>query len=115
MALKPLGWLDKLLALWIILAMALGIVLGATVPSSREVLNKTKFVNVSLPIAIGLLARRRTKDAHAEPLGHDVADSLSGLVHLVAVSKVGRCRRADCLGECSRTARSGPTSASRSS
>ena len=89
MALKPLGWLDKLLALWIILAMALGIVLGATVPSSREVLNKTKFVNVSLPIAIGLLARRRARDVHADPSGHDVADSLSRLVHLTAVRKAG--------------------------
>ena len=55
MALKPLGWLDKLLALWIILAMAVGILLGAFVPSAREVLNQTKFVNVSLPSAIGLL------------------------------------------------------------
>lgn len=55
MALKPLGWLDKLLAVWIILAMAIGILLGAFVPSAREVLNQTKFVNVSLPIAIGLL------------------------------------------------------------
>ena len=47
MALKPLGWLDKLLALWIILAMALGLLLGVFVPSAQQVLNQTKFVNVS--------------------------------------------------------------------
>jgi len=46
MALKPLGWLDKLLALWIILAMALGLLLGVFVPSAQQVLNQTKFVNV---------------------------------------------------------------------
>jgi ACR3 family arsenite transporter len=42
--------LDKLLALWILLAMGIGIILGYFVPSTEEVLDKIKFVDVSLPL-----------------------------------------------------------------
>jgi hypothetical protein len=48
--LKRLSWLDNLLALWIVLAMALGIVLGYFVPNTSVVLQKVEFVNVSLPL-----------------------------------------------------------------
>lgn len=50
MQLKRLKLLDQLLALWIILAMALGIILGALVPGTAVVLEKVQFVGVSLPI-----------------------------------------------------------------
>ncbi|SPN99102.1 related to arsenite transporter ARR3 [Cephalotrichum gorgonifer] len=53
--LKGLGWLDRFLALWIFLAMAIGIILGNFVPSTGPALQKGKFVGVSVPIAIGLL------------------------------------------------------------
>ncbi|THW66528.1 arsenical-resistance protein ACR3 [Aureobasidium pullulans] len=52
---KGLGWLDRFLAIWIILAMAIGILLGNFVPETGPALEKGKFVGVSVPIAIGLL------------------------------------------------------------
>jgi ACR3 family arsenite transporter len=54
-AFKSLGWLDRFLALWIFLAMAIGIILGNFVPSTGPALQKGKFVGVSIPIAVGLL------------------------------------------------------------
>ena len=47
---KGLGWLDRLLALWILLAMVVGILLGNFVPSVGPALHKGKLVGVSLPI-----------------------------------------------------------------
>lgn len=49
-AFKSLGWLDRFLALWIFLAMAIGIILGNFVPSTGPALQKGKFVGVSVPI-----------------------------------------------------------------
>jgi len=54
-AYKSLGLLDRFLALWIFLAMAIGIILGNFVPNTGPALQKGKFVGVSVPIAIGLL------------------------------------------------------------
>ncbi|KAF4155476.1 hypothetical protein KXV55_008385 [Aspergillus fumigatus] len=54
-AFKNLGILDRFLALWIFLAMAIGIILGNFVPNTGPALQKGKFVGVSVPIAIGLL------------------------------------------------------------
>lgn len=54
-AFKSLGWLDRFLALWIFLAMVIGIILGNFVPNTGIALQKGKFVGVSIPIAIGLL------------------------------------------------------------
>ncbi|KAJ5093395.1 sodium bile acid symporter family-domain-containing protein [Penicillium angulare] len=54
-AFKSLGWLDRFLALWIFLAMAIGIILGNFVQNTGPALQKGKFVGVSVPIAIGLL------------------------------------------------------------
>ncbi|KAI9650126.1 arsenicals resistance [Ciborinia camelliae] len=53
---KSLGWLDRLLALWIFLAMAIGIILGNFVPNIAPALQKGRFVGVSVPIAVCLLA-----------------------------------------------------------
>ncbi|KAI9716727.1 MAG: hypothetical protein M1835_004164, partial [Candelina submexicana] len=47
---KGLGWLDRFLALWILLAMAIGIILGNFVPKTGPALQKGKFVGVSVPI-----------------------------------------------------------------
>jgi len=49
-AFKSLGWLDRFLALWIFLAMAVGIILGNFVPNTGPALQKGKFVGVSIPI-----------------------------------------------------------------
>ncbi|KAK3645418.1 arsenicals resistance [Elasticomyces elasticus] len=52
---KALSFLDKLLVLWILLSMALGIILGNLVPSVGPALQRSTFVGVSGPIAAGLL------------------------------------------------------------
>ena len=52
---KKLSRLDRLLPLWIALAMAVGLVLGALIPSLNDGLAKLQIGTVSLPIAIGLL------------------------------------------------------------
>ncbi|KAH8815038.1 sodium bile acid symporter family-domain-containing protein [Xylogone sp. PMI_703] len=54
-AFKSLGWLDQYLAVWIFLAMGLGIILGNFVPNTGPALQRGKFVGVSVPIAVGLL------------------------------------------------------------
>ena len=52
---KKLSRLDRFLPLWIALAMAVGLVLGAFIPSLNDGLAKLQIGTVSLPIAIGLL------------------------------------------------------------
>ena len=49
-AFKSLGFLDQLLALWILLAMIVGILLGNFVPNTGPALQKGQFVGVSIPI-----------------------------------------------------------------
>ncbi|KAF4829468.1 Arsenical-resistance protein Acr3 [Colletotrichum tropicale] len=52
---KSLGILDRFLAVWIFLAMLIGILLGNFVPNAGPALQQGKFVGVSVPIAVGLL------------------------------------------------------------
>ncbi|KAE8158040.1 sodium bile acid symporter family-domain-containing protein [Aspergillus tamarii] len=54
-AFKNLGILDRFLAVWIFLAMAIGIILGNFVSNTGPALQQGKFVGVSIPIAVGLL------------------------------------------------------------
>ncbi|KAJ9131363.1 Arsenical-resistance protein [Pleurostoma richardsiae] len=54
-AFKALGWLDRFLAVWILLAMVVGILLGNFVADVGPTLQKGQLVGVSAPIAIGLL------------------------------------------------------------
>lgn len=49
-AFKNLGILDRFLAVWIFLAMAIGIILGNFVPSTGPALQRGQFVGVSVPI-----------------------------------------------------------------
>ncbi|KIW01248.1 arsenical-resistance protein [Verruconis gallopava] len=53
--LRGLSLLDRFLVVWILLAMAIGIILGNFVPSTGPSLQRGEFVGVSIPIAIGLL------------------------------------------------------------
>jgi len=53
--LRGLSILDRYLVIWIILAMAIGIILANLVPSTGPSLRHGTFVGVSLPIALGLL------------------------------------------------------------
>jgi ACR3 family arsenite transporter len=50
-----LSLLDRFLPLWIFLAMAIGVGLGAVAPGIKDVFNALSIGTVSLPIAIGLL------------------------------------------------------------
>ncbi|KAK1688395.1 arsenical-resistance protein [Colletotrichum godetiae] len=52
---KSLGILDRFLAVWIFLAMLIGILLGNFVPNAGQALQQGKFAGVSVPIAVGLL------------------------------------------------------------
>ncbi|KAK6522374.1 hypothetical protein TWF281_002939 [Arthrobotrys megalospora] len=52
---QSLGFLDRYLALWILLAMVVGVLLGNFVEGVGPALHKGKFVGVSVPIAVGLL------------------------------------------------------------
>lgn len=47
-----LGLLDRFLAVWIFLAMLIGILLGNFVPSTGPALQRGKFVGVSVPIGL---------------------------------------------------------------
>ena len=51
-AFKSLGWVDRFLALWIFLTMAISIILGNFVPHTGPALQKGKFVGVSVPIGM---------------------------------------------------------------
>ena len=49
---EGLGWLDRLLVVWILLAIIIGILLGNFVPSVGPALQRGKFVQVSVPIGM---------------------------------------------------------------
>lgn len=51
-AFKSLGILDQFLALWIFLAMLIGILLGNFVPNTGPALQRGEFVGVSVPIGM---------------------------------------------------------------
>ena len=49
-AFKSLGLLDRFLAVWILLAMVVGVILGNFVPNIAQALEKGEFAGVSVPI-----------------------------------------------------------------
>lgn len=84
---KGLGWLDRLLALWILLAMIIGILLGNFVDNVGPALHKGEFVGVSIPIgesynSFGLFDKSQelTTPHSYWTACHDVSDSLQGEV-----------------------------------
>jgi ACR3 family arsenite transporter len=52
---KQLGFLDRYLALWIFLAMALGVSIGYFIPSSADFINSFSSGTTNIPLAIGLI------------------------------------------------------------
>ncbi|KAI0424184.1 arsenical-resistance protein ACR3 [Xylaria sp. FL1042] len=54
-AFMSLGYLDRYLAVWILLAIILGVLLGNFAPDTAAALDRGRFVGVSVPIAVGLL------------------------------------------------------------
>src|SRR5688572_7006930 len=50
-----LGLVDRFLPVWIIAAMALGVLLGRIFPDLGDALDRVKIAGVSAPIALGLL------------------------------------------------------------
>ena len=52
---KKMSFLDRYLAVWILVAMAVGLLLGRMVPGLDDALNAVQLQGISLPIAIGLL------------------------------------------------------------
>jgi hypothetical protein len=80
-AFKGLGLLDRYLALWIFLAMVIGIVLGNFVPETGPALQKGKFVGVSVPIGMfsprpELVVREANRFTSCWLACHDVSHSL---------------------------------------
>jgi hypothetical protein len=87
-AFKSLGLLDRFLAVWIFLAMAIGIILGNFVPNTGPALQRGTFVGVSIPIGMlcgpwSWMMLTSGLDSHWPP-GHDVSDSLQSPVRIPA-------------------------------
>ena len=87
-AFKGLGWLDRLLALWILLAMIIGVLLGNFVQNVGPALQRGTFVGVSIPIgecSSRLLLQPIADEHHSNWLdGDDVPNPLQSKVRNVA-------------------------------
>lgn len=86
-AFKSLGVLDRFLALWIFLAMLIGILLGNFVDSTGPALQRGEFVGVSIPIGMAhcrceyMLARNEANAGHSNrTTSNDVSHPLQSQV-----------------------------------
>ena len=81
---QGLGWLDRLLALWILLAIIIGIVLGNFVEGVGPALQRGKFVQVSVPIGKSesswIIQGIDLTLSSYRAFGHDVSDPLQSQV-----------------------------------
>lgn len=86
-----LSTLDRLLPVWIGLAMVVGLLLGKAIPDLDDALDSVRIDTVSLPIAIGLLLMMYPVLAKVKytRLGHVVADRRSLALSLVLNWLVG--------------------------
>lgn len=73
---KALGWLDRFLAIWILLAMVVGVLLGNFVPEAAAALEKGEFVGVSVPI--GKFPSKAKFQVHVQVQVHRRKRCLSG-------------------------------------
>ncbi|GAA4688316.1 ACR3 family arsenite efflux transporter [Streptomyces youssoufiensis] len=80
-----LSTLDRFLAVWIVLAMALGLGLGRAIPGLDDALAKVEIGGVSLPIAVGLLVMMYPVLAKVR---YDKLDAVTGDRRLMASSLV---------------------------
>ncbi|KAF2182571.1 SBF-domain-containing protein [Zopfia rhizophila CBS 207.26] len=62
--LRGLSFLDRYLVIWIILAMAIGNILGNTVPSTGFALQRGEFIGVSIPIGLAWAFLPDRQDLH---------------------------------------------------
>lgn len=82
-AFLQLGILDRFLAVWIFLAMAVGIILGNFVPSTGPALQRGKFVGVSIPIGMSYstaISNPLIVMSSCRFVGHDVSYPVQGSV-----------------------------------
>ena len=86
-----LSTLDRLLPLWIGIAMVAGVLLGKAFPGLDDTLDRVKIGTVSLPIAVGLLLMMYPVLAKVKysRIGHVVADRRSLVMSLVLNWVVG--------------------------
>ncbi|MER6415127.1 ACR3 family arsenite efflux transporter [Streptomyces humidus] len=82
---KKLSALDRYLAVWILLAMAVGLGLGRVVPGLNDALAKIEIAGISLPIALGLLVMMYPVLAKVR---YDKLDSVTGDKKLMVSSLV---------------------------
>ncbi|MFK0126932.1 ACR3 family arsenite efflux transporter [Streptomyces nigra] len=82
---KKLSTLDRYLAVWILLAMAVGLGLGRLVPGMDDALAKVEIGGISLPIALGLLVMMYPVLAKVR---YDRLDRVTGDKKLMASSLV---------------------------
>src|SRR5699024_1100132 len=52
---KEMSFLDRYLAVWILAAMAIGLLLGRFIPGLDRALDSVQIAGISVPIAVGLL------------------------------------------------------------
>lgn len=88
---RRLSTLDRLLPLWIGIAMVAGLLLGRAVPDLNDALDRVKVDTVSLPIAVGLLLMMYPVLAKVKysRIGHVVGDRRTLGLSLVANWVVG--------------------------